>query len=145
MTASCPKSVSLRHRLLRTVSAITLSLVASIAVAVPVAAPVAAAAVQPTGSLIGEIAGVLLPVLFVIAGLVVVLVLARKRFGLTGKDTPLSIVQILPVGSRERIVLVRTRAGRVLAMGVASNAVTLLAELDEADVYIEPATPVTKR
>ena len=38
-------------------------------------------------------------------------------------------MQILPLGPRERIVLVRTRAGRVFAVGVAAQSITLVTEL----------------
>lgn len=92
---------------------------------------------QPTGSVLGEVLAIVLPLLFIIGALVAVLIFARRRFGLTGHDAPLSIVQILPVGPRERIVLVRTRAGRVLAVGVAAQSITLLAQLDHDDVHVQ--------
>ena len=106
-------------------------------------APVAAQA-QP--SIAMDILGIVLPLLFVIAALLVVLRLLRKRYGLTGSDAPLAVVQIVPVGPRERVVLLRTRAGKVLAVGVAAQSVNLLAELQEADIgplknAAQPATP----
>lgn len=93
-----------------------------------------------------DILGIVLPLLFVIAALLVVLRLLRKRYGLTGSDAPLAVVQIVPVGPRERVVLLRTRAGKVLAVGVAAQSVNLLAELQEADIgplknAAQPATP----
>jgi flagellar protein FliO/FliZ len=41
------------------------------------------------------------------------------------------------VGPRERIVLVKTRAGRVLAIGVAAQSLTLLARLEHDDVHVQ--------
>lgn len=90
-------------------------------------------------SLFGELLGIVLPLAFIILGLLVVLKLARRRYGLTGQDAPLSVVQVLPVGPRERIVLVRTRAGRVLAVGVGAQSVTFLTDLETEDVA--PAPP----
>lgn len=129
MTPSCPKSRSNRNPALRAL------LLASAWPGIAFAAQPAAA--QPTTSLLGEVLAIVLPLLFIIGGLVAVLVIARRRFGLTGSDAPLSIVQILPVGPRERIVLVKTRAGRVLAIGVAAQSLTLLARLDQDDVYVQ--------
>lgn len=90
-------------------------------------------------SLFGELLGIVLPLAFIILGLLVVLKLARRRYGLTGHDAPLSVVQVLAVGPRERIVLVRTRAGRVLAVGVGAQSVTFLTDLETEDVA--PAPP----
>ncbi|MFC3716085.1 FliO/MopB family protein [Luteimonas soli] len=108
----------------------------------PLAALAAAApaATQPAapGSIAGEVIGILLPLALVIIALVAVLYLVRRRFGLTGQDAPLSIVQILPVGSRERIVVVKSRAGRVFAVGVGAQTVTLITNLEQSD--IEPAS-----
>ena len=129
MTPSCPKSRSIRN------PAPGASLLASAWPGIALAAQPAAA--QPTTSLLGEVLAIVLPLLFIIGGLVAVLVIARRRFGLTGSDAPLSIVQILPVGPRERIVLVKTRAGRVLAIGVAAQSLTLLARLEHDDVHVQ--------
>ena len=129
MTPSCPKFRSNRNPALRAL------LLASAWPGIALAAQPAAA--QPTTSLLGEVLAIVLPLLFIIGGLVAVLVIARRRFGLTGSDAPLSIVQILPVGPRERVVLVKTRAGRVLAIGVAAQSLTLLARLDHDDVYVQ--------
>lgn len=129
MTPSCPKFRSIRNPALRAL------LLVSAWPGIALAAQPAAA--QPTTSLLGEVLAIVLPLLFIIGGLVAVLVIARRRFGLTGSDAPLSIVQILPVGPRERIVLVKTRAGRVLAIGVAAQSLTLLARLEHDDVHVQ--------
>ncbi|KRB07554.1 flagellar biosynthetic protein FliO [Lysobacter sp. Root690] len=103
------------------------------------AAPAAAAAQPP--SMFFEFISILLPVAVVIAALLAVLHYLRKRHGLSGRDAPLSILQILPVGPRERIVVLRTRSGRALAVGVAGQSLNLIAELDPAD--IAPAVAAT--
>ncbi|WP_057920383.1 FliO/MopB family protein [Lysobacter capsici] len=103
------------------------------------AAPAAAAAQPP--SMLFEFISILLPVAVVIAALLAVLHYLRKRHGLSGRDAPLSILQILPVGPRERIVVLRTRSGRALAVGVAGQSLNLIAELDPAD--IAPAVAAT--
>src|SRR3546814_387834 len=102
-------------------------------------AAAAPAATQPAApdSIAGEVIGILLPLALVIIALVAVLYLVRRRFGLTGQDAPLSILQILPVGSRERIVVVKSRSGRVFAVGVGAQTVTLITNLEQSD--IEPA------
>jgi flagellar protein FliO/FliZ len=129
MTPSCPKSGSIRNFLTRALP---------VAAWLPcIASAAQPAAAQPTTSLLGEVLAIVLPLLFIIGALVAVLVFARRRFGLTGQDAPLSIVQILPVGPRERIVLVRTRAGRVLAVGVAAHSLNLLAQLEHDDVNLQ--------
>lgn len=88
----------------------------------------------PSGSFLGDVLSVVLPVVFVIAVLLAVLYFARRRYGLAGRGAALSIMQILPVGPRERIVLVRSRAGRVFAVGVSAHSLNLITELDRADV-----------
>lgn len=85
-------------------------------------------------SLAGELMAIVLPLAFIIAGLVVVLRLVRKRYGLTGPDAPLSILQILPLGPRERLVLVKSRSGRVFTVGVAAQTVTFITDLDAEDI-----------
>src|SRR3546814_13712313 len=85
----------------------------------------------------GEVIGILLPLALVIIALVAVLNLVRRRFGLTGQAAPLSILQILPVGFRERIVVVKSRSGRVFAVGVGAKTVTLITTLEQSD--FEPA------
>jgi len=95
------------------------------------AAPAAAPA-KP--SFLAELLAIVLPLAAVIAALFVVLHLARKRYGITGRDASLSIVQVLPVGPRERIVLVRTRAGRVFAVGVGAQSLSLITQLQPDDI-----------
>lgn len=85
-------------------------------------------------SLAGELMAIVLPLAFIIAGLVVVLRLVRRRYGLTGPDAPLSILQILPLGPRERLVLVKSRSGRVFTVGVAAQTVTFITDLEAEDV-----------
>lgn len=85
-------------------------------------------------SFAGELLAIVLPLAFIIAGLLVVLRLLRRRYGLTGPDAPLSILQILPLGPRERLVLVKSRSGRVFTVGVAAQNVTFITDLDEADL-----------
>lgn len=87
-----------------------------------------------------EILGIILPLIFIIIILYVILQLLRKRYRLTGDDVPLTVKQILPVGPRERVVLVETRAGRVFVIGVAANAVNYLTELTEHDVKKQAET-----
>ena len=104
--------------------------------AAPASAAPAAAAQPP--SLLFEFAAILLPVAVVLGGLVAVLYVLRKRHGLTARDAPLSVLQILPIGPRERIVVLCTRSGRALAVGVGGQSLSLIAELDPDD--IAPAT-----
>lgn len=113
------------------------ALLAGAAPAVFAAATSAAAQPAAPDSIAGEVIGILLPLALVIVALVAVLYLVRRRFGLTGQDAPLSILQILPVGSRERIVVVKSRSGRVFAVGVGAQTVTLITNLEQSD--IEPA------
>lgn len=84
-----------------------------------------------------EIAGIVLPIIFLVGALIAVLYLLRKRQGIGTRDMPLSVMQVLPVGPRERVVVLRTRAGRALAVGVAAHSVRLIAALSEDDL----ATP----
>jgi flagellar biogenesis protein FliO len=90
------------------------------------------------GSIAGEVLGIVLPLALIIVALVAVLYFVRRRFGLTGQDAPLTILQILPVGSRERIVVVKSRSGRVFAVGVGAQTVTLITNLEQSD--IEPVS-----
>jgi len=106
--------------------------------AAPAAAPAAQAAAAQPPSLLFEFAAIVLPVAVVLGGLVAVLYVLRKRHGLTARDAPLSVLQILPIGPRERIVVLRTRSGRALAVGVGGQSLSLIAELDPDD--IAPAT-----
>ena len=94
-----------------------------------------------SGSYIWELMAILLPLAFIIICLLVLLRFLRRRFGLSGHDAPLSVVQVLPVGPRERIVVVRSRAGRAFAVGVSANAVTLVSMLDSEDLAAAAAEP----
>lgn len=109
-------------------------LVAGIALPAHAAAP----ATGGEGSVFADVAAVLIPVLLLIAVLVAVLYYARRRFRLTGSTAALSVVQILPVGPRERVVVVRTRNDRYLAVGVGAQTLSLIAELDPRDVALDP-------
>jgi flagellar biogenesis protein FliO len=85
-------------------------------------------------SFIGELVSIVLPLAFIILVLVAVLHFARRRYGTTGHDAPLSVVQIVPLGPRERIVLLKTRTGRLFAVGVAAQSVNLITDLDPAEL-----------
>ncbi|WP_242111942.1 flagellar biosynthetic protein FliO [Luteimonas aquatica] len=135
-------------------SKICLSRPWSLAIVVPLvcgwANPLLAAATAPAAgapaeapSMMGELLGILLPLALIILALFAVLHFARRRFGLTGQNaTPLTILQILPVGPRERIVLVKARSGRVFAVGVAGQSVTFLTNFDPDDLTApESAAP----
>lgn len=101
---------------------------------IPAAVAAPAATAEPNGSIFGELMSIVLPLAFIILILLAVLHLARRRYGMTGQDAPLSVVQILPVGPRERIVLLRTRGGRTFAVGVSGQSVNLVTELDPSDL-----------
>lgn len=111
-----------------------------LALAAPAAAPAQPAAASTAW---GELLGILLPLALIILVLLAVAYFMRRRFGLTGRDTPLSIVQILPVGPRERIVLVKSRAGRLFAVGVSGQSVTLITNLDPSDL-VAPEAPASE-
>lgn len=87
---------------------------------------------------IWELLAILLPLAFIIVCLLVLLRMLRRRFGLSGPDAPLSVVQVLPVGPRERIVVLRSRGGRAFAVGVSGGSVRLISTLDSED--LGPAT-----
>lgn len=92
-----------------------------------------------SGTFFGELLSIVVPLVLIILVLVAALHLARRRYGMTGQDAPLSVVQILPLGPRERIVLIKSRSGRVFAVGVAAQAVTLITDLDPADLEAHAA------
>ncbi|UNK42316.1 flagellar biosynthetic protein FliO [Luteimonas sp. S4-F44] len=105
------------------------------------AAAAPAAPVAPTSdSFVGEMLAIVLPLVFIIAGLLLLLRLLRRRYGLSGGDTPLTVVQILPVGPRERLVVVRSRAGRAFAIGVGAQSVTFVTDLEADDLAPTPET-----
>lgn len=104
-----------------------------------IAAP--APQVAASGSFLWDLVAVLVPLLLVIAGLCAVLYFARRRYKLTGRDAALSIVQVLPVGPRDRVVVLRTRANRVLAIGVGPQSLNLIAELTIADIGLDAEPP----
>lgn len=111
--------------------------IASCARSVRAAAPAAAAR---ESSFVGELLAILVPLALIIVALLLVLRLARRRYGLTGQDAPLSILQILPVGPRERIVLVRARSGRVFTVGVGPQSVNFITNLNPADLQLPEAS-----
>ena len=110
------------------------------------AAPTAAAAPAQSSSFLGELLAILVALALIIVALLLILRLARRGHGLTGQDAPLSILQILPVGPRERIVLVRARSGRVFTIGVGTQSVNFITDLDPRDLTspapsVEPSNP----
>lgn len=113
------------------------------AVAAPAWAQQAAAEAPAAPSFVTELLAIVIPLALIIVGLLVVLRLLRKRYGLTGQDAPLSILQILPVGPRERLVLVKARSGRVFTIGVASQGVNFVTDLDPEDVPAAAPAPST--
>lgn len=112
--------------------------------AAPALAQPAPAGSGAEGSFFGELVSIVVPLAFIILVLLLVLRFARSRYGTGPRDAPLTIAQVLPVGPRERIVLVRTRSGRLFAVGVAGASVRFLADLDPAD-WVEPPTPAPGR
>lgn len=132
-----------RHLPLRVAATLVL---AAAAAAVPAfaTAPVSA----PAPSYIRELLGIVMPLGFMILALLLVLRLLRRRYGITGAGAHLSVLQILPVGPRERVVLLKTRAGRILALGVSAQSVNLIARLEQDDVAMpddESASLATAR
>lgn len=88
----------------------------------------------PSDSFVGELLAIVIPLVLIIVGLLFMLRLVRRRYGLSGSDAPLTVLQILPVGPRERVVLVKSRAGRVFAIGVGAQSVTFITDLDSEDL-----------
>lgn len=110
-----------------------LSVIASSAAS---AAP--AGTTTPGESFVGEMLAIVIPLVLIIVGLLFLLRLVRRRYGLTGGDAPLSVQQILPLGPRERLVVVKSRAGRVFAVGVGAHTVTYVTDLDADDLPSAP-------
>ena len=94
----------------------------------------------PSDSFVGELLAIVIPLVLIIVGLLFMLRLVRRRYGLSGSDAPLSVLQILPVGPRERLVLVKSRAGRVFAIGVGAQSVTFITDLDSDDLKSDETT-----
>ena len=94
------------------------------------------------GTFFGELVSIVVPLVLIILVLLAGLHFARRRYGMTAQDAPLSVVQILPVGPRERVVLVKSRAGRVFAIGVGAQSVTFITDLDIGDVAPESTAAV---
>lgn len=129
---------AMSHRLLRRRAASVIvfaALVLAPGLVMAAAAPLASA---PAPSYLRELMGIVVPLGFMILALLLVLRLMRRRYGLTGSKARLSVLQILPVGPRERVVLLQTRAGRVLAIGVSAQSVNLITRLEQDDVTIDP-------
>ena len=121
---------------------VALRFATAIAIAITAAAGTAFAAApeaaMPSPSYVRELLGILVPLAFMIVALLLVLRLLRRRYGMTGSGAHLSVLQILPVGPRERVVLLKTRAGRILAIGVSAQSVNLITRLEQDDVAAEP-------
>lgn len=62
--------------------------------------------------------------------------LRRGPAGLAARGGALAVLGAVPVGTRERIALVRA-GGTWLVVGITSQTITLLAELDEAPAGID--------
>lgn len=115
--------------------------VAFLASVTPAWAQQAPAEAPASTSFVTELLAIVVPLALIIIGLLVVLRLLRKRYGLTGQDAPLSILQILPVGPRERLVLVKARSGRVFTIGVAAQGVNFVTDLVAEDVSATVSVP----
>jgi len=126
-------------RFFRRLSGLTLLALCSTAMAAPATSPTAGHT-TPSESFVGELLAIVIPLVLIIAGLVFLLRLVRRRYGLSGSDAPLSVLQILPVGPRERLVLVKSRAGRVFAIGVGAQSVTFVTDLDADDLEPPPTS-----
>jgi flagellar protein FliO/FliZ len=88
----------------------------------------------PSGSFVGEMFAIVIPLVLIIGALLFLLRLVRRKYGLSSGDAPLSVLQILPVGPRERLVLVKSRGGRVFAIGVGNHSVTFITDIDDEDL-----------
>ncbi|MEN1928786.1 flagellar biosynthetic protein FliO [Luteimonas sp. MJ250] len=116
-------------------SLIAITTILSLASGTVMSAEAVSEAPAPT-SFAAELLAILLPLAFIIIGLLLVLRLVRRRHGVTGPDAPLSILQIVPLGPRERLVLVKARSGRVFTVGVSAQSVNFVTELTADDVLV---------
>ena len=88
-----------------------------------------------------ELMGIFVPLLLVIALLVGTLLILQRRFKVGKTDGPLHVVQVLPIGPKERIVVLQ-QAGRKFAVGVAPGTVQFIADLQEIDDDDDSVTEV---
>lgn len=70
----------------------------------------------------------LLPLIVVIAAGVAAWWLMRRRGGLVRSDGPVQLVQVLPLGPRERVLVLRA-GERLLVCGATPAQITLIAQL----------------
>ena len=98
---------------------------------------VAAESADASPSLSAELVSLMLPLLLVVATLLAAFYLLRRRFGLSTRDGPLRVAQVIAVGPRERIVLLDLD-DRQLLVGVTSAQITRLATLARDDDSREP-------
>lgn len=85
-----------------------------------------------TTSVWSELIAILLPLGLIVVALLGVLIWARRRAGLSAGAGPLSIEQVLGVGTRERIVLLRAGSRRLI-VGVTGSGISRLGELNDGD------------
>jgi len=82
-----------------------------------------------------QLLGLLLPLLLVIGLLIGTLVLLQRRYQ-TGKlDGPLTIAQVLPVGAKQRIIVLQEDS-RSFAVGVTSESIHFLTELSNTETKV---------
>lgn len=81
-------------------------------------------------TLSGSIVSMLLSLIVVIAIIVLCAGLLKKTNLAMGKSKGMSVVSILPIGTREKLVVVEV-ADKQLLLGVTSQNVSLIKELDE--------------
>lgn len=114
---------------------------ALVSVTPSVLAQTPATAAQPV-SFVGEMVAILVPLALIVLALFVALRIARKRYGLTAHDAPLSVAHVVPLGPRERVVVLKTRTGRVFAVGVTGQSIQLIKDLDPEDLIPVAESPV---
>ncbi len=106
---------------------IAIALRCGLAVALGLAAAAPAGAEEPT-SLAREILGLLLPLGLVIVAMVAALWLLSRRRGLTNTSGPLKVEQMIHVGPRERVVLLRA-GDEAFVVGVTASEITFLTRM----------------